>query len=211
MSSSSQALRQQIEETKARLSTNLRSLEGQAKAESAEALVEIVKSAAGSLRSSLDIQHHIARHPWLALGGSAVIACLVSSRLRKTGHEHARDHVHEAGLSPSGTPSDSIGAVPARIANAGPVSNSRSDDVLHKLGTLFLDTLTSVIPPLTARIVPPLVDRAMENWIQSQRADSTVAQVRPSPGGPETIFISQPQQSAGSATQETESQSAAHP
>lgn len=199
MHSDSQKLRKQIEETRQRLTNDVTSLQLQAKSEAADVVVDIAQKAMRSLRSTLNLRNQIARHPWTVMGGAALFAYLLvgrSNRFRRSAETAQSDHLSMKSAPAIGEP----------LSNDG-VRSQRERQIpttLHRVGNILLDTLAVIVPPLVARLAPPLIDRAVHKLTQS-RSNAAAVDVleKPLPNASTTVYLIPSPQQPEAPTSET--------
>ena len=133
MNATAEMIRGEMDETKSKLSDKLDSLEHQvsetvqstgtavnatvgAVQETVETVTEAVQDAVHSVSNALDVRRQIDRHPWLALGGSAVLGYLAAEFLARS--------ARKSGQAPEEAPSSNASAENAEHENVKPAVQS---------------------------------------------------------------------------------------
>lgn len=186
MSDTPEVIRQQMEETKTQLSEKLVSLESQvtetvqstgtavnatveAVHETVDAVTGAVQDAVQSVSNAFDLRRQIERHPWLVLGGAAVLGYLavdlLTGRAKMSKSSKALASVPcsstDSAGSGNGVPAAESAATAAAFAAA--YESGRESSSRHELQGLAIRSLISVVQDIASRAVPQVVDFLTRN------------------------------------------------
>jgi ElaB/YqjD/DUF883 family membrane-anchored ribosome-binding protein len=182
MNDNPQDLRRQIEETKSNLSDKLESLEahisqtvqatGTAVSETVGAVSDTVKTVTGAVQSAvqcasnaLDVGRHFDRHPWLVLGGAAVVGYMggefLASRARRKEQQKISANLPCQIVASAEQLREIAGANTAALADA--IVTAHDSDVKrsppHQLKALAIRLATVVVQEIASRVVPLVAQR----------------------------------------------------
>lgn len=165
-------VRAEIEQTRKRLLQKIDTLEEHAKAEIRQGLFGMVRHTASAIGSQLDVRQQVERHPLFVLTASAALAYWLFGR-----------RGHSPTLPQRGSPSETAPPIcqnaitsetPLQTTAVQPTS-PRRPSVWDQLGQITLSTLATVIPPLSGRVIPALV----EGFIEKLTKDSAPGSEQP--------------------------------
>ena len=181
MSDTVEMIREQMDETRSNLSEKLESLEHQvsqtvqatgtavhatvgAVQETVETVTGAVQDAVHSVSNALDVRRQIDRHPWLVLGGSAVLGYFAAEFLARSARKSGQPP--EAALSPrastqsaeheNGKPavqSAAAGAAVVAAYEAGLKSSS-----WHELRSMAISALIAIAQDVVSHAIPPVMN-----------------------------------------------------
>lgn len=170
MNETPEMIRQQMEETKSRLSDKLESLEHQVSetvqstGSAVNATVGAVQGVVQSISQALDVRRHINKHPWLALGGSAVLGYLAAEYLV----ESTKKSEHPPETIPSAPPSAEtmahdhaeqvVESAATKAALAAAYESGRKKSSWQQLRGMAIGACIGIVQDLATRAVPKVVD-----------------------------------------------------
>jgi hypothetical protein len=170
MNKTPEMIRQEMEETKSRLSDKLESLEHQVSetvqstGSAVNATVGAVQGVVQSLSHVFDVRRHIDKHPWLALGGSALLGYLAAEYLA----ESAKNGAHPPKTIPSAPPSAEITAqehaepvvesAATTAALAAAYESGRKNSSWQQLRGMAIGACIGIVQDLATRAVPKVID-----------------------------------------------------
>ncbi len=182
MDETTEDIRQKMGETKSQLSEKLESLElqvsesvqstGTAVAATAEAVQETVEALSGAVTDAVqtvshafDLRRQIDKHPWLVMGGCAVVGYLAVEFLSSTPKPSTRSRKNgDPQTSPSkdDPEGDSLNsqaeiAVPT-AAVAAAYQSGRESSSWQQLRDVAMGAMISIVQDVVARSVPSLLD-----------------------------------------------------
>ncbi|MFN0197675.1 MAG: hypothetical protein ACKVT0_13100 [Planctomycetaceae bacterium] len=181
MDESPEVIRRQIELTKLQLIQNLGSLELQVAEtvqstftkmnnsvesvhETVETVTAAVHEAVQSVTNAFDVRRQIERHPWLVIGGSAVIGCLAVKYL--SGSEKKAELASGMTRTPScpsagdaspekGTPAIASAVTASTIAAA--YESGMKSSSWNQLRSAGISTLMWIMQDIASRAVPQII------------------------------------------------------
>ncbi len=191
MDDTPEVIRKQMDETKLQLVEKLESLEHQVTQtvqstgtavhatvasvqETVESVTGAVQDVVHSVSNALNVQRQFDRHPWLILGGAAVLGYLAAELLTEPEHASAQ--------TPGGTPPPSPSAAAATQEDR--VHNMSS--TWHQLRNAALGSVLGIVQQVASRATPHLLDYLAGKQASSppsQPAASAISAVPPSGNG----------------------------
>lgn len=186
MKETPEMIRRQMDQTKSQLADKLQSLENQvaetvqstgsavnstaeAVQQTFETVTDAVHDVVHSVTNALDVRRQIERHPWLVLGGAAVLGFLAVELLTTT-KKRAGQRTPLPSSPPadnasedSGRPADESRATAKTVAAARESGAEKSS--WNQLKEATLGALIGVLPGIASRIVPRMVDQLLGNWV----------------------------------------------
>ena len=186
---SPEMIRKEMEETKLQLVEKLETLEKQvvetvqttenavqatvgAVQETVENVKGGIQDAAKTVSQAFDLTQHIQKHPWLVVGGAVVAGYLAAEFLTDSGSPSAsgsRPATPDSGQGPAfptamnGSPLNLDAAASYRPGAYTPVSKPT---FLDHLSEAAIGSFIAIVPQITSRLVPRIVDRLMRDWEQ---------------------------------------------
>lgn len=177
---SPEMIRKQMEATKRQLAEKLEALRGEivdtvqttenavtatvgAFQETVETVTDEFHDAVQSVRHAFDLSRHVDKHPWFVIGSAALIGYL--------GAEFLSNQTRKA---------DSSGTLPIVGANAVPqlprnpvacaaLTSAPNTSFATQLRDAAIGSVIALIPEITARIVPQVVDHLAKKWVEQQQ------------------------------------------
>jgi ElaB/YqjD/DUF883 family membrane-anchored ribosome-binding protein len=181
MSDTTEDIRQQMEETKSHLSEKLESLESQvtntvqstgtavnATVEAVQVTVETVtgavQDAVQSVSNAFDVRRQIQRHPWLVLGGAAVLGYLAveffTNRAKKSSPmpRTTSPPISSADGTSDRNGNREVDSVATSAAIAAAYESGRESSSRHQLQDMAIRALIGVVQDIATHAVPYVAD-----------------------------------------------------
>lgn len=181
MNDTPEVIRQQMEETKTQLSEKLESLETQvsntvqstgtavnatveAVQETVETVTGAVQDAVHSVSNAFDVRRQIDRHPWLVLGGAAVLGYLAVEFLTARAKKSSQPKVlvpppcPPANNALQGNGETAVESAETAAAIAAAYESGLKSSSRHQLQDLAIRSLIGVVQDVATRSVPQVVD-----------------------------------------------------
>ena len=195
MEETPEMMRKEIEETKLQLAEKIETLEKQvaetvkttenavnatvgAVQGTVHSVTAVVDNAVQSVNHFLDLQQQIDRHPFLVVGGAVVAGYLAAEFLTgsKTTPTASSAPVPQPLTNSQAEPRQSPAAesVPAPYLVPATQQAAPNRSLWSQLEDAAIGSLVAVIPQITLRVVPRLVDQLIEQW-NHPSAESTAS------------------------------------
>jgi hypothetical protein len=181
MNDTPEEIRQQMEETKIQLSEKLESLETQvsntvqstgtavnatveAVQETVETVTGAVQDAVQSVSNAFDLRRQLDRHPWLILGGAAVLGYLAVDFLTGRAKKFEQRNTPAPASGPSADNTGGENGKPAvesatnSAAIAAAYESGRESSSRHQLQDLAIRALIGVVQDAASQALPQIVD-----------------------------------------------------
>lgn len=176
MNETPEMVRRQMDQTKTQLAEKFESLEYQVSetvqsaGSAVNSTVEAVDDVLRSVTNVLDLRRQIDRHPWLVLGGAAVLGYLAVGFLTagKTKTKRPPEVPFPTPPSANDTSEESERPRVDSAANATTDAPSRESvregSSWDQLRETTIGALISVVPGIASHVVPRVVERLIDRW-----------------------------------------------
>jgi hypothetical protein len=204
MNDTAEMIRGQMDETRSQLSDKLESLEHQvsrtvqctgaavnatvetvqgtveAVQETVETVTGAVQDAVHSISDALDVRRQIARHPWLALGGSVVLGYLAAgflARSKKSGQlpETAAASCTSAEKAGHENTEPAVQSAAAGAALAAAYESGVKSSSWRQLRSMAIGALMGIAQDVVSRAIPPVM-----NYLAGKRSNAESGPARAS-------------------------------